>query len=71
MIWLEKNQDYVFNGNESKIIDSITVNRKPSLDNENSIKKYIRDEINKNTILSFNQTEKHDHENLKKIFENI
>ena len=37
-----------------KNLDSITVNRNPSLDNELSNKKYIDDELDKNTIL--NQT---------------
>ena len=39
---------------------SITVNRDPSFDNELANKKYVGDELDKNTILRFNQTlEKH------------
>ena len=37
-------------------MDSITVNRNPTSDNEVSNKKYIDDELDKNTILRFNQT---------------
>ena len=37
-------------------IDSITVNRNPSSDNELANKKYIDDELDKNTIVRFNQT---------------
>ena len=37
-------------------LDSVTVNRKPTSDNELSNKKYIDDELNKNTIVRFNQT---------------
>ena len=37
-------------------LDSITIIRNPSSDNEVSNKKYIDDELNKNTIVRFNQT---------------
>ena len=37
-------------------MDSITVNRNPNLDNELANKKYIDDELDKNTVLRFNQT---------------
>ena len=37
-------------------LDSVTVNRNPTSDNELSTKKFIDDELNKNTILRFNQT---------------
>ena len=37
-------------------LDSVTVNKNPTSDNELSNKKYVDDEINKNTILRFNQT---------------
>ena len=37
-------------------IDSITVNREPSSDKELANKKYIDDELDKNTIVRFNQT---------------
>ena len=37
-------------------LDSITVNRNPNLDSELANKIYIDDEINKNSVLRFNQT---------------
>ena len=37
-------------------LDSITIKRNPSSDNEVSNKKYIDDELDKNTIVRFNQT---------------
>ena len=37
-------------------LDSITVNRNPTSDNELSNKKYIDDELDKNTLVRFNQT---------------
>ena len=37
-------------------LDSITVNRNPNLDNELSNKKYIDDEVDKNTIVRFIKT---------------
>ena len=37
-------------------LDSITVNRNPNLDNELANKKYIDNELDKNTVLRFNQT---------------
>ena len=37
-------------------IDSITINRNPSLDNELANKKYVDNEIDKNTKVRFNQT---------------
>ena len=37
-------------------LDSITVNRNPNLDNELSNKKYIDDEVDKNTIVRFTKT---------------
>ena len=45
-----------FNDNKLKNIDSITVNRVPTSDNGVSNKKYVDDELDKNTILNFNQT---------------
>ena len=53
---VKNNQDNDFNDNKITNIDSITVNRNPSSDNELSTKKYIDDELDKNTILKFNQT---------------
>ena len=53
---VRNNQDNDFNDKKIIKLDSITVNRNPSLDNELSTKKYIDDELDKNTILRFNQT---------------
>ena len=53
---VKNNQDNDFNDNKLKNIDSITVNRNPTSDNEVSNKKYIDDELDKKTILRFNQT---------------
>ena len=52
----KNNQDNDFNNKKSTNIDSITVNRNPSSDIELSNKKYIDDELDKNTIVRFNQT---------------
>ena len=53
---VKNNQDNDFNVNKLTNIDSVTVNRNPTLDNELSIKKYIDNELDKNTIVRFNQT---------------
>ena len=53
---VKNNHDKDFNDNKLKNINSITINTNPSSDNEVSNKKYIDDELNKNTILRFNQT---------------
>ena len=53
---LKINQDNNLNDRKLTNIDSITVNRNPTSDNEVSKKKYIDDELDKNTILRFNQT---------------
>ena len=53
---VKNNQDNNLNDNKLTNIDSIQVNRNPSLDNELVNKKYIDDELDKNTILRFNQT---------------
>ena len=53
---VKNNQDNYFNDNKLTNIDSIQVNRNPILDNEVSNKKYIDDELDKNTIVRFNQT---------------
>ena len=45
-------------------MDSITVNRDPTSDNEVSNKKYIVDELDKKTIVRFNQSL----ENYLKVF---
>ena len=53
---LKNNQDNDFNVKNLKNIDSITVNKNPSADNDFFIKKYLNDDLDKNTILRFNQT---------------
>ena len=53
---VKNNQDNDLNDNKLTNLDSITVNRKPTLDNELANKKYIDDEINKNRVLRFSQT---------------
>ena len=53
---VRNNQDNDFNDNKLKNIDSIEVNRNPNSDNELANKKYIDDELDKNTIVRFNQT---------------
>ena len=53
---VRNNQDNNLNDRKLTNIDSITVNRNPTSDNELSNKKYIDDELDKNTIVRFNQT---------------
>ena len=53
---VKNNQDNDLNDNKLINLDSITVNRNPSSDNELANKKYIDDELDKNTVLRFNQT---------------
>ena len=53
---VKTNQDNDFNDNKLINSDSITINRDPTLDKEVSIKKYVDNELDKNTILRFNQT---------------
>ena len=53
---VKNNQDNDLNDNNLTNIDSITVNREPTSDNEVSNKKYVDDEIDKNTLVRFNQT---------------
>ena len=53
---VENNQHNDFNNKKLTNIDSSTVNRNPTSDDEVSNKKYIVDELDKNTILRFNQT---------------
>ena len=50
------NHDSDLNDNKLTNLDSITVNRNPNSVNELSTKKYIDDQLDKNTILRFNQT---------------
>ena len=49
-------QDNEIDNNNLTYLDSVTVNRNPILDIELANKKYIADEIDKNTVLRFNQT---------------
>ena len=53
---VKNNQDNDLNGKKLTILDSMTVNRNPTSDNEVPNKKYIDDELDKNTIVRFNQT---------------
>ena len=53
---VRNNQNNNLNDNKITNVDSITINRNPTSDNEVSNKKYIDDELNKNTLLRFNQT---------------
>ena len=53
---VKNNQDNDFNDNKLLNLGSVTVNRNPTLDNELSNKKYIDNELDKNTIVRFNQT---------------
>ena len=48
---VKNNQDNYFNDNKLINLDSITVNREPSSDSELANKKYIDDELDKNTIV--------------------
>ena len=53
---VKNNQDNDLNDNKLTNVNSITINQNPTSDNEVSTKKYIDDELDKNTILRFNQT---------------
>ena len=53
---VKNNQDNDLNDKKLTNLDNITINRNPSSDKEASNKKYIDDELHKNTILRFNQT---------------
>ena len=50
------NRNNDLNDNKLTILGCITVNRNPISDNEIGNKKYIDDELDKNTIVRFNQT---------------
>ena len=52
---VKNNQDNDFNDKKLTNIDSITVNRNPTSDNEVTNKKYVDDSIGDVTILRFNQ----------------
>ena len=53
---VKNNQDNNFNDNKLTNINSITINNNPTDDNHVCNKKYIDDEIDKYTIVRFNQT---------------
>ena len=53
---VKNNQDNNLNNNKLTNLDSIQVNRNPSLDNEVTNKKYVDDSIGEGTLLRFNQT---------------
>ena len=53
---VKNNQDNDLKDNKVTNLDSVTVNRKPSSDNELANKKYIDDELDKSTVVRFNQT---------------
>ena len=53
---VRNNQDNDLNDKKITNLDSITVNRNPSLDNELANKNYIDDSIAEGTLLRFNQT---------------
>ena len=53
---VKNNQDNNLNDNKLTNLDSITVNRNPTAENELANKKYVDDELDKNTIVRFNQT---------------
>ena len=49
-------QDFEFDKNKLANLDKNTVNRSPNSDNELVNKKYLDDELDKNTVLRINQT---------------
>ena len=53
---VKNNQDNDLNDKKLTNLDSITINRNPTSDKEVSNKKYVDDELDKNTIVRFNQT---------------
>ena len=53
---VKNNQDNDLNDNKLTNIDYITVNRNPTYDNELANKKYIDDQLDKNTVLRINQS---------------
>ena len=53
---MTNNQDNELNDKKLTNLGSITINRNPTSDNEVSNKKYNDDELDKNTIVRFNQT---------------
>ena len=55
-ILVKNNQDNNLNDKKLTNINSITINNNPSDDNHVCNKKYVDDELDKNTIVRFNQT---------------
>ena len=53
---VKNNRNNDLNDKKLTNLDSITVIKNPSLDNEASNKKYVDDEPDKNTISRFNET---------------
>ena len=53
---VKNNQDNNFNDNKLTNISSITINNNPTDNNHVSNKKYVDDQLDKNTIVRFNQT---------------
>ena len=53
---VKNNQDNNFNDNTLTNVNSITINNNPSDDDHVTNKKYIDDQLDKNTIVRFNQT---------------
>ena len=53
---VKNNQDNDPNDYKLTNLDSVSVNRNPTLDSELVNKKFLDDELDKNTILKFNQT---------------
>ena len=53
---VKNNQDNDLNDNKLLNLDSVVVNRNPTVENELSNEKYFDDELDKNTIVRFNQT---------------
>ena len=53
---VKNNQDNNFNNNKLTNINSITINNNPTDDNHLSNKKYVDDQLDKNTLVRFNQT---------------
>ena len=53
---VKNNQDNDVNDNKLSNLDSITVSRDPGSNNEVTNKKYVDDDLDKNTIVRFNQT---------------
>ena len=53
---VKNNQDNVLNDKKLTNLNSITINNNPTDDNHVSNKKYIDDELDKNTLVKFNQT---------------